>query len=247
MPFTPCHAALALPLLRLSPRYLSGTALIAGSMAPDFEYFFRMETNGIHGHTIPGIFYFDVPVVILLSFLFHNIVKNSLIDNAPVWIRTRLQVLRRFDFNDYFKTNYIAVIVSAVLGTMTHIFWDAFTHKTGYFVHLFDSFYARNNLQFAGLNIPLYKLLQHLSTWVGFVIIVFYIRAIPSEQVVEARSKNKNYWPGIVLITATIFALRFSIRPDDISLGNVMATLISGGCIALLTLGLFFVQRANAN
>ena len=53
MPFTPAHTALVLPFIQ--KRYLSATGLIAGSVAPDFEYFFKMSTNGVHGHTIPGL------------------------------------------------------------------------------------------------------------------------------------------------------------------------------------------------
>ncbi|SEF46838.1 protein of unknown function [Flavobacterium urumqiense] len=41
MPFTFSHPAIILPFLK--NKKLSATALIIGSMSPDFEYFFRMK------------------------------------------------------------------------------------------------------------------------------------------------------------------------------------------------------------
>ena len=66
MPFTFSHPAIILPLLKLGKNKVSATALIAGSMAPDFEYFINFQMKQIHGHTAAGMFYYDFPLAILL-------------------------------------------------------------------------------------------------------------------------------------------------------------------------------------
>src|SRR5690348_4996229 len=132
MPFTPAHPAIVLPFLKA--RYVSATALVMGSMAPDFEYFFKLSVHSHHSHTLAGIFYFNIPVVILLSFLFHRVVKKNLIENLPPRLQRSFHDVLMLDFKRYFAEHYVVFIISAVLGAASHIFWDAFTHENGFFV-----------------------------------------------------------------------------------------------------------------
>lgn len=81
MPFTFAHPAIILPLPFLNKRWFSLTGLIIGSMIPDFEYFIRMRIQSIYSHTLAGIFWFDLPLALLISFIFHNKVKNLLFQN----------------------------------------------------------------------------------------------------------------------------------------------------------------------
>src|SRR5690242_5688377 len=120
MPFTPAHVALVLPAVRMNPRYLSATGLIIGSMAPDFEYFFRMSSDAKYGHTLPGLFLFDLPVTVLLAIVFHQVVKQKLISHLPVFLQTRLQPLRQLDFMTHLKTYFMAFAVSALVGAASH-------------------------------------------------------------------------------------------------------------------------------
>ena len=89
MPFTPAHTAIILPLLRFDNRYVSSTALIIGSMAPDFEYFLKFSVDSKFSHTWSGVLYFDIPVVIFLALIFHGVVKNNLIHNLPRWLQQK--------------------------------------------------------------------------------------------------------------------------------------------------------------
>ena len=82
MPFTFSHPAIILPLNYLSKKWFSITGLVIGSLSPDFEYFIRMKIESNYSHTFWGIFYFDLPLGIMLTFIFHNIVKNELFENA---------------------------------------------------------------------------------------------------------------------------------------------------------------------
>src|SRR6187549_1453109 len=131
MPFTPAHTAIVLPFIKLNRRFFSATGLIVGSVTPDFEYFFKMSVSGEHSHTIPGLFYFDLPVGFFLALVFHEVVKKRFIRNLPSGLQTRLQPLGSIDFVQYIRSNTFVFIFSVLLGSASHILWDAFTHYNG--------------------------------------------------------------------------------------------------------------------
>src|SRR5690348_10905787 len=110
MPFTLSHTAAVLPFLK--SRYFSATGLIAGAMAPDFEYFIRMNIQGIYGHIFWGLFYFDLPVSFAIALLFHLVAKKNLIDNLPYFFQSRFHEVREFDFVRYLKDHKMIFIVS---------------------------------------------------------------------------------------------------------------------------------------
>ncbi len=119
MPFTFSHPAIILPLKKLPRKYISMTGLIVGSIAPDFEYFLRMKSK--YSHTISGILWYDLPMGILLAFIFHNLIKEALINNMPLFFQSRFLNLRDFNWNSYFKKNWYVVVVSIIIGICSHI------------------------------------------------------------------------------------------------------------------------------
>lgn len=58
---------------------------------------------------------------------------------------------------------------SALFGMVTHVVWDAFTHKTGYFVMEMPL------LQEEVYSIPIYKFLQHGSTCFGLLLLIYVL------------------------------------------------------------------------
>lgn len=120
MPFTFSHPAIVLPFLK--NKNLSATALVAGSISPDLEYFFRMQMQSEISHTFLGIFLIDFPLGFIVIFTFHIIIKKSLIANLPYFFQSRMQLLRNSNWLQYFKNNILVVILSFFLGTLSHIF-----------------------------------------------------------------------------------------------------------------------------
>lgn len=90
MPFTLAHPAIVIPFYRLLKERLSLTGLIIGSMVPDVEYCVNTVTRSVISHTERGIWMFDLPVAIFLTFCYHGFVKQTLTNNLPAWIRYRL-------------------------------------------------------------------------------------------------------------------------------------------------------------
>lgn len=244
MPFTFSHPAIVLPLNLLKRKWFSLTGLVIGSMAPDFEYFLRMKTLGIYGHSLDGIFWFDLPLTILLAFIFHNIVRNYLFDNLPIMLKSRLSDFKKFNWNQYFKKNWLIVIISIIIGTTSHIFWDNFTHYGGYFVEIFPGLADTTNI--AGIEIKLYKILQHSSTLIGGLIIAYSIYKLPKTQNVS-ESINRKYWSIWIIITLAIIGIRFLTGLDYKLYGYVIVTSITAGMLSLIITPIILKKITGAN
>ena len=230
MPFTFSHPAIVLPLTFLPRRWFSMTGLVIGSLTPDFEYFLRMRIKSNYSHTIDGLFWFDLPLGLLLAFIFHNIVRDSLFDNLPTILKSRFSVFRQFDWNGHFKRNWIVVAISILIGAASHIFWDSFTHDHGYFVQTITA--LQNSVDFLGRQIPILKILQHSSTFLGGLVIAFAIYKLPTNKT-ENENIHLKYWTILASLTLTIISLRLLSGLDYKQYGNVIVTAISAGIISL--------------
>jgi len=230
MPFTFSHPAIVLPLTFLPRHWFSLTGLVIGSLTPDFEYFLRMRIKSNYSHTIDGLFWFDLPLGLLLAFMFHNIVRDRLFDNLPTFFKSRFSTFKNFNWNKHFKQNYLVVTISILIGAASHIFWDSFTHDHGYFVQTIPT--LQNSVDFSGKQMPILKILQHSSTFFGGFVIAFAIYKLPTIKT-EKENINLKYWAIIAGLTLTIISVRLLSGLDFKQYGNVIVTTISAGLISL--------------
>ncbi len=230
MPFTFSHPAIILPLTFLPRQWFSLTGLVIGSLTPDFEYFLRMRIKSNYSHTIDGLFWFDLPLGLLLAFIFHNIVRDSLFDNLPTTFKSRFSVFKQFDWKGHFKRNWFVVTISILIGATSHIFWDSFTHDHGYFVQTIPS--LQKSVDFLGGQVPILKILQHSSTLLGGLVIAFAIYNLPTDKA-EKENINLKYWTIFAGLTLTIIAVRLLSGLELKQYGNVIVTAISAGLISL--------------
>jgi hypothetical protein len=231
MPFTFSHPAIVLPLTFLPRQWFSLTGLIIGSLTPDFEYFLRMRIKSNYSHTVDGLFWFDLPLGLLLAFIFHNIVRNSLYNNLPTFLKSRFLTFKQFNWNLQFKKNWFVVSISILIGAASHIFWDSFTHDNGYFIQKIPE--LQNSVVFLDKQIPVLKILQHASTLIGALIITFTIYKMPTNEI-ETENINLKYWTILAFITFTIISIRLLSGLDFKQYGNVIVTAISAGMISLI-------------
>lgn len=231
MPFTFSHPAIVLPLTFLPRQWFSLTGLVIGSLTPDFEYFLRMKIKSNFSHTIDGLFWFDLPLGLLLAFIFHNIVRNSLFDNLPTILKSRFSTFKQFNWNGHFKRNGFVVTISILIGAASHIFWDSFTHDHGYFVETIPA--LQNSVDFLGRKIPILKILQHSSTLLGGLLITYTLNKLP-ENNTEKENTTLKYWIILIGLTLTIITVRLLSGLDFKQFGNVIVTAISAGLISLI-------------
>lgn len=231
MPFTFTHPAIILLLTYLPRKWFSFTGLVIGSLTPDFEYFLRMRVKSNYSHTLEGIILFDLPLGLLLAFTFHNIVRNSLFDNLPTFLKSRFSTFKQFDWNRFFCKNWLIVIISILIGTASHLFWDSFTHNHGYFVEAIPS--LTNTINIFGGQIPIFKILQHSSTLIGALVIALAFYKLPQDNSVNKKI-NLKYWTIFAGLTLTIISIRILNGLEIKQYGNVIVTAISAGIISLI-------------
>lgn len=240
MPFTFSHPAIILPLTYLPKRWFSLTGLIVGSLIPDFEYFLRMKIRSDFSHTLQGILWFDLPLAILIAFIFHNLVRNNLFKSLPFFLRSRLIRFNDFNWNSYFKKNWLVVILSILVGTASHIFWDSFTHDSNYFVNIFPE--LTNSIELLHYQIPILKILQHSSTCIGAMIICISIYKLPSSPI-NKQSININYWLTFIISFGILFF--FLIDFKTIALGTLIVSTISTTLLSLISTSILIKIRSK--
>lgn len=127
MPFPLAHPAAVLPLRRFCPRGLSFPALIIGSLIPDMGYVFTVvgiEMQRV-SHQLAGVV-FCLPAGLLALWVFHRLCPVAVGFLPEVYRRALLPLCQRP------LGSPVAIIVSLLIGTLTHLFLDSFTHKDGW-------------------------------------------------------------------------------------------------------------------
>jgi len=228
MPFTFSHPAIVLPLLKLSPKYISASAVIIGSMAPDFEYFIRMRLQQVHGHNLAGAFYFDLPVALISTFLFQFLVRDTLIEHLPIFLRKKYELYYKQDWLKFAQIKWYVIIYSALIGIFSHLFWDAFTHAPGYFVQYIP--FLKQTIRVFYVDVPTYDLMQLISTFIGGVVILIYV-LWPTNHFLKGQDWKKSfkYITVIFIVMVSVVFLRNANTQSE-----YIATIISGGLIGMI-------------
>jgi len=235
MPFTFAHPAV---VVFNKNKYLNLSALILGSMAPDFIYFILFSPSSNVGHTLFGFILLNLPLCFVLNFLFHRYIKYSIILSLPNKIANKYTYL--FENNNSISNlkDFIIFCYSALIGMFTHVFWDAFTHETGFFVSNIKL--LREYVSLLGHDVAAYKILQHGSTVLGTLIILIYVYKIRNNKGFAIRlnisTKFKIY---LTLILTEFFVLisSFYCFKPMFGIGRFVVTTINGLFLGSLICG----------
>lgn len=200
MPFTFAHPAAIIPFRKLGAGWWSWTGLIVGSMIPDFEGFIRVGHAKRFSHTWDGMFWFDLPLGLIVCFIFHLLVRDTLIDQLPAMLRARLIKYRGEDWVAYFKKNVLPVLLSLLVGILTHILWDRITHT--------DTYHYPSRVGFEldiYQNYRLRQWLQILSSILGLILIAWQLSKLSIHDVDPNHRIWLPYW--IIIVTPTVLVL----------------------------------------
>ncbi|MBE1875740.1 DUF4184 family protein [Myceligenerans pegani] len=183
MPFTLSHPAAVLPFVR---RPLSAAGLVAGAIAPDLPYFARAlpvpvtaqswyepYLNATTSHGLTGSLTVGLPYAILLAAAWWAARRPAaaLLVAGP----TADGAAPRDDAGGGGGLRPVAVrggwiLLSLLIGIATHLLWDSFTHGDGYVV---THVAALSDPAIGGLTWA--RLLQHVSTVAGLVVLAWYL------------------------------------------------------------------------
>ncbi|MEV6169936.1 DUF4184 family protein [Streptomyces sp. NPDC051954] len=208
MPFTLSHAAAVLPALRpdgTGRGPLVPAVLVAGSFAPDMTYYAAsvlsggMEFGDVT-HSFAGVFTIDVVIAWALVGLW-LLVREPLVALLPRERQGRVASLLRCGApRARVRPSLVARwYVSAVLGALTHVVWDAFTHLDRWGMRLFPVL----GEEVAGS--PLYWYLQYGGSAIAAVVIAAFVayalRQAPSVEPVGVPSLSvRDRWTAAAVI-----------------------------------------------
>lgn len=205
MPWTLSHPAAVLPLRRLGPFSLDFPALVVGSMTPDVGYYIGHFELADLAHTLRGSFVACVPsgaIMLVILYIFAKPIcyalpkphRQSLLPVCPEFPKSALA--------------WCSTLLSVLLGAWTHNFWDAFTHKHGWFAERIP-WLQQPVITVSSVTIYMALLLQQLSTVVGItVILVVYLRWLRRRrrEIAETGGDTWRYlfWFAILVIALAI-------------------------------------------
>jgi Domain of unknown function (DUF4184) len=130
VPFTfLAHQSFVLPLKIKRPAWFDATALCVGSMAPDLAYPLG-SWLGRRSHTLVGLIVWSIPFTVVASVLVRTQVAPTAFAHLPDAGPFRLHSFRALRRR---RPCRLVTVVSAALGSGSHVVIDGFTH-TGRFV-----------------------------------------------------------------------------------------------------------------
>jgi hypothetical protein len=236
MPFTFSHPAIIIPLSKTRLN-LPLTGLIAGSMVPDFEFFIRMKLDENIGHHWLGFFVFDIPVAFFMCFVFHNIIRNTFIQHLPDKLGNRFASVFQFNWNSYAVKNKFKLCISVIIGIVSHLLWDAFTHYDGVFVLMIPV--LTKQIHLLKLDIAVYDVLQFISSAWGIWYVCSYIKSLPVEEKKNNTAENSfKYWVALASLSIGILILRMFMMEGFQSFLNIIFASIGSIIYAMILISL---------
>jgi hypothetical protein len=225
-------------------------------MAPDFEYVIRFSPGAVIGHSLRGTILFDLPVGVLVLWYFHRFLKRPLAALPPSPHCDYLASRAAHPFAWSPAPRALLICAALLLGTATHLLWDGFTHANGWAVSVLTLLAARP-FAAAGLNLAVYRLLQHVSSVVGLLALaVWYLRWLRAQPPIAARTSMVSHATrslAAVLLVASICLgglasvlvnraaeADFSLR---ILVGHFAVGCLAGCCAGLVLLGWIVALR----
>ncbi len=143
---------------------------MVGTVAPDLAYFLPVPVEREESHSLAGLFWFCLPVGLLAYVAFYVAVAPLLVELLP-W---RVQVaVHGWADGRLPRATLAAVFVSLLVGAVTHIVWDSFTHSDGFVVVVVPAL-SEALFTWQGYTFYVFKLLQHGSTFMGGIILAWW-------------------------------------------------------------------------
>jgi hypothetical protein len=240
MPNPIAHPAASIPFTRAG---LVFSALVIGSISPDFGYVIPLP-GPFFMYTAPGLILFDVPVGFVLLWLFHAMVKWPLLSALPESLQHRLfKPAQGFSFGPL--KHFGIILLSLLVGSLTHVVWDSFTHEYGWMVEQFAMF----RIPIGGT--PLYTILQNMSTLLGIGLLTYWLvkwlPTAPQSNQLPARFSGKVRAIFLALAAISLAAVEGAILYSRVMAGAGLARghflmgsiIVSAGFIISLFVGMY--------
>jgi hypothetical protein len=204
MPFTVSHIAAVLPGHRLLSRAHVFSAAVIGSMVPDFGLLLPIFPSRVETHSLLGLFTFCLPVGLIAYWLNLVLIKPAMLGIVPDGAYTRV---REMDAAAPAASlgNWLYAALAILLGAITHLIWDAFTHEHAGGVRMFPVL-KDYGPEVDGHTLQLYIWLQYGSSVVGLIVViaalVLWLKHVPEPPRHPPRTlgaAERRCWAGLYL------------------------------------------------
>lgn len=240
MPFTPSHALVALPFVRTP---LVASAIAIGAMTPDLPLFVRgVGLDYSFTHTYGNVVWTTI-VAFLLFLVWRVVVRPAVPELMPEWLARRLPIgwstggataARQAVGSGEGRWYPVVLLVSLVLGVLSHIVWDSFTHEGRWGVAVLPA------LDEPWGPLTGYKWLQHGSSVIALVIIAVWTmlwvrRAAPRADLLQALPSGVRiaWWLSlpVILLTATVIGyLAYGPLSDEFTVQHLAYRMLPPAC-----------------
>jgi Domain of unknown function (DUF4184) len=172
VPFTISHAAAVLPFTRLLVRWRLLSAAVIGSMVPDFRVFFT-DLSRVETHSAMSLITFCLPVGMVTYWVFQGLVRTAVLEVLPDGPYARWRPYAA-PANIRSIRQWLLAACGILMGALSHLIWDAFTHAGGRGVRMFPAL-DDSIVEIGWRHVPAIYALQDLGSLLGLVAVVAII------------------------------------------------------------------------
>jgi hypothetical protein len=170
MPFTLSHPAAVLPFARPLARWQLLSAVVIGSMVPDFGFFSPWRPDRFETHSAMGLLTFCLPVGLASYWTFQYLIKGPVIELFPEGAYERWRgIAAPAAFGR--ARQWILAACGILAGAVTHLVWDGFTHEGARGVRMIPAL-DDPIVEIGGHQIVAYRLLQDGSSLIGLAVVL---------------------------------------------------------------------------
>jgi hypothetical protein len=251
MPYTISHVAVVVPISRLLARMRVLSAVVIGSMVPDFGYLMPIRLARFETHSLLALATFCLPVGTVSYWIFQRLMKTPLVSVLPDQVYMRWRPYSAPAAWGSLR-QWLLAVCGVLGGAVVHLAWDAFTHEEGRGVRMVPE--LADTLEVHDHLVTGATLLQGLSSLVGLVIViaaVAYALRNSGHSVVEPRALTaveRRSWVRVFVIVTLAFCVgffaldRFFGSPEHrwigiiglVAIAALRALIVSGILVSLL-------------
>jgi len=205
VPYTVSHIAAVMPGYKLLSRAHVFSAAVIGSMVPDFGLLLPREPLRYETHSLSALVTFCLPVGLIAYWLTQLLIKPAVLEILPDKAYLRLYSSHPSASLAHVRT-WFTVSAGLLLGALTHLVWDAFTHEEARGVRAFPLL-TDYSPALKGHSLRLYAWLQFGSSVFGLAIVIaaiaLWLRHTPplsAPLVRRMRLSERRLWLSLYLV-----------------------------------------------
>ena len=214
------------------------SALVIGTMTPDFSYLIRLAPGGGAWHTKLGLLEYCLPAGLAAWWIFRTIVGPALLRLLPPALgdAVRAQVAPAPTYR-----LVPAAVIAILLGALSHDVWDGFTHDTGWGLRMLPELHRNFHFGAFGATgmVRWYLILQYASSVIGLIAVglVFWRWVAAQPRAARHVPAGDRAWRirdmGLLLAAGVVGAGMNTLRPHPSTISWTLGYAAVGAMAAL--------------